>query len=303
MLSTDLDWFVELARTRHMGDTAAKLGIPQPTLSRRLSRLEEALGTRLFDRGGRHLELNARGRVYADAAITATESLRAGAAGVARLIDPRRGPARLDFMHSLGTWMVPEILRTARATRPDAPITLHQGPALELVDRVLSDDADLALIGPQPEQSLAGGPLTWTPLARQRLAIGLPADHRLADSTAPLRLRAVAGDPFIAMRPGYGTRLLLDALTADAGFRPRLVFESMELTTVAGLVSAGLGVALLPIDDPFLSVSGVVLRPLAPAVHRELGLIHRRGADLAPPVRALHDDIVALAEAGNWTSQ
>ena len=99
MLSTDLDWFVELARTRHMGDTAAKLGIPQPTLSRRLSRLEEALGTRLFDRGGRHLELNARGRVYADAAITATESLRAGAAGVARLIDPRRGPARLDFMH------------------------------------------------------------------------------------------------------------------------------------------------------------------------------------------------------------
>lgn len=163
MLSTDLDWFVELARTRHMGDTAAKLGIPQPTLSRRLSRLEEALGTRLFDRGGRHLELNARGRVYADAAITATESLRAGAAGVARLIDPRRGPARLDFMHSLGTWMVPEILRTARATRPDAPITLHQGPALELVDRVLSDDADLALVGPQPEQSLAGGPLTWTP--------------------------------------------------------------------------------------------------------------------------------------------
>ena len=153
------------------------------------------------------------------------------------------------------------------------------------------------------QQSLAGGPLTWTPLARQRLAIGLPADHRLADSTAPLRLRAVAGDPFIAMRPGYGTRLLLDALTADAGFRPRLVFESMELTTVAGLVSAGLGVALLPIDDPFLSVSGVVLRPLAPAVHRELGLIHRRGADLAPPVRALHDDIVALAEAGNWTSQ
>ena len=85
MLSTDLDWFVELARTRHMGDTAAKLGIPQPTLSRRLSRLEEALGTRLFDRGGRHLELNARGRVYADAAATATESLRTGAADVARL--------------------------------------------------------------------------------------------------------------------------------------------------------------------------------------------------------------------------
>lgn len=155
MLPTDLDWFIELARTRHMGDTAAKLGVPQPTLSRRLARLEAALGTRLFDRGGRHLELNSRGRAFADAAIAATGALRSGAAEVTRLIDPRRGPVRLDFMHSLGTWMVPEILRTARATRPDGPITLHQGPALELVDRILADDADLALVGPQPRSPSA----------------------------------------------------------------------------------------------------------------------------------------------------
>lgn len=128
----------------------------------------------------------------------------------------------------------------------------------------------------------------------------MPADHRLAGSTAPIRLAAVAADPFIAMRPGYGTRVLLDALASSAGFHPTLVFESMELTTVAGLVSAGLGVALLPIDDPFLSVPGVVLRPLTPAAHRELGLIRRRGAELAPPVQALHDDIIALARSGSW---
>ncbi|WJY98700.1 HTH-type transcriptional regulator GltC [Corynebacterium hansenii] len=302
MIPTDLDWFLDLARTRHMGDSAANLGIPQPTLSRRLARLEASLGAKLFDRDGRGLELNARGRAFADAATAATESLRAGAAEVSRLVNPAHGPVRLDFMHSLGTWMVPEILRAARAARPDAEITLHQGAARLLVDRVLADEADLALVGPRPPESLDGGPLEWTPLARQRLAIGMPADHRLAGSTAPLRLRSVERDPFIAMRPGYGTRLLLDSLADAAGFRPRLVFESMELTTVAGLVSAGLGVALLPIDDPFLPTTGVVLRPIAPAAHRDLGMVRRRTPAMTPPVAALHDDIVALAGTGNWAT-
>lgn len=302
MLPTDLDWFLDLARTRHMGDSAANLGIPQPTLSRRLARLEETLGARLFDRDGRGLELNARGRAFAEAAGVATQALRDGAAEVARLVNPETGPVRLDFMHSLGTWMVPEILRTARAGRPHAAIALHQGAARLLVDRVLAGETDLALVGPQPPESRGDGPLEWTPLARQRLAIGLPADHRLSGSRAPLRLQSVARDPFIAMLPGYGTRLLLDSLADDAGFRPRLVFESMELTTVAGLVSAGLGVALLPIDDPFLSGTDIVLRPIAPAAHRELGMIRRRAAEMTPPVAALHADVVALARAGRWAA-
>ncbi|WP_295629372.1 LysR family transcriptional regulator [uncultured Corynebacterium sp.] len=303
MVPTDLDWFLDLARTGHMGDSAANLGIPQPTLSRRLARLEAALGARLFDRAGRGLELNTRGRAFAEAAATATDALRAGADEVARLVNPEHGPVRLDFMHSLGTWMVPEILRTARAARPDAAIALHQGAARLLVERVLTDESDLALVGPRPPESADDGPLEWIPLARQRLAIGLPADHRLAGSTAPLRLRSVAADPFIAMLPGYGTRLLLNSLADAAGFRPRLVFESMELTTVAGLVSAGLGVALLPIDDPFLPVTGAVLRPIAPAAHRELGVIRRRGAEMTPPVAALHRDVLSLAEAGHWNAE
>mgnify|MGYP007014382549 CR=1 FL=1 len=57
---------------------------------------------------------------------------------------------------------------------------------------------------------------------------------------------------------------------------------------------------MLPIDDPFLSVTGIVLWPVAPAAHRELGMIRRRASDMTPPVAALHDDIVALAGSGRW---
>ena len=88
------------------------------------------------------------------------------------------------------------------------------------------------------------------------------------------------------MLEGYGTRLLLNELTAAAGFRPRLVFESMELTTVAGLVTAGLGVALLPLDDPNLRLPGMAVIPLATTRSRELGVVWASGAKLSPPVAA-----------------
>lgn len=297
-----LAWFTDLARTCHMGDTAARLGIPQPTLSRRLSVLEDRLGAPLFDRSGRGLTLNDRGRIYAEAAERAMRELTAAEAEIARLTDPRRGPVRLDFMHSLGTWMVPDILRDANRARPDSPIELHQGAGRLLVERTLAGETDLALVGPRPAE--ADGPLEWTPLTRQRLAIALPAGHRLAGSAAPLRMQAVADEPFIAMLPGYGTRELLDRLCADAGFSARLVFESMELTTVAGLVSAGLGVALLPMERRSgageLTVPGVALRPVAPKAWRELGMVRLREREMTPPVAALHADIAAAGAVRRW---
>ena len=69
---------------------------------------------------------------------------------------------------------------------------------------------------------------------------------------------------------------------------PRFVFESMELTTVSGLVTAGLGCALLPLDDPYLNATNLI--PLEPARYRELGMVWRDGDD-APPVNQFREFI------------
>ena len=58
---SDLDWFIDLAETGNMVDTSLATGISQSTLSRRLAKLEQAVGVSLFDRHGRHLVLNRRG--------------------------------------------------------------------------------------------------------------------------------------------------------------------------------------------------------------------------------------------------
>lgn len=294
----DVRGIVAVAELGQVGAAADELGISQSALTRRVQRMERALGASLFNRVGRRLVLNTRGEAFVVQARKMLAAERVGWDMVSRLMDPERGTVRLDFMHSLGTWMVPDLVKAYRAQHPNVDIRLHQGAAQELVGRVVAGESDLALVGPRPALPEAAEPATsaqvgWHQIERQRLGLAVPEGHWAA-GRAEVGIAEFREEPFIGMLPGYGTRMLLDALADSAGFSPRLVFESMELTTVAGLVAAGLGSALLPLDDPYLQVGNLV--PLQPPAYRELGLVWRQG-DEAPPVAQFRDFIVEGAWA------
>ena len=152
MLSDDLSWFLVLAETEHVGDAAAELRIPQPTLSRRLARLEQRMGTTLFDRHGRSLSLNVRGKALRSRIRAAVTQLDLAESEVRRLLDPETGLVRFDFLHSLGTWLAPQLIRAFATSHPRAEIRLHQGTGTELVDRVL-DEGSRPKAPERPERS------------------------------------------------------------------------------------------------------------------------------------------------------
>lgn len=284
MLGDDYDWFLALAEHEHMTDAAAALRLPQSTLSRRLARLEAQVGAPLFDRRGRRLHLNSRGRALRGRVEAARGELRRGEAEVRRLMDPERGEVRFDFIHSLGGWMVPRVLRAFRSRYPRAEVLLHQDMGVVLAERVRADESDLALCSPP---AVADG-LEWTVLYRQPLALAVPPEHRLVGRQR-VDLAEVAAEPFVATPPGYGTRDLLEQLASDAGASMRIAYESTELSTIAGLVSAGLGLAVLPGDDPVLAASGAVLIPLRTRRRREIALIRRPENRATPTVAAFLD--------------
>ncbi|MDU0479720.1 LysR family transcriptional regulator [Staphylococcus chromogenes] len=287
LATEDVRSFIAVAEDGHLTDTAAQLGVPQPTLSRRIARLEAAVGTQLFDRIGRTLTLNQRGAAFLTYARRIIAETDAASTEVHRLMDPEYGTVRLGFMHSLGTWLVPSLLRRYRAFHPGVQFELRQGDARSLSEQVLNDDLDLAFVAPAPEIDGIG----WQVLHKQRLALAVPEDHSLAAWDA-VQLHQAANEAFIGMEPGYGIQILLEQLSAAAGFTPRIAFRTMEMTTVAGLVSAGLGVALLPMGDPYLAPAGVVLVPLAPRVDREIGLVWRATKG-APAVEMFRDFVLA----------
>lgn len=292
----ELQWFLDLVNTQNMVDSSLNLGISQSALSRRLAALESEVGAPLFDRHGRHLELNECGKALATRAAEASDTWKRGVEEVHRLMDPERGTVRLDFMHSLGTWLVPELVGAYRQEHPHVTFQLVQGAAQTLIDHVLAGEADVAFVGPKPAAFVESGELGWKQLATQRLALAVPSAHRWAGREEVSIAEAIEED-FVAMLPGYGTRMLLDELTARAGFRPRLVFESMELTTLSGLVSAGLGVAVLPLGDSNIVIPGMQLIPLKEKRERELGMVWRTKASPALAAEAFREFVSARPES------
>lgn len=285
----DIRCFVAVAEEGHLTDTAALLGIPQPTLSRRIARVEKEIGTPLFDRVGRSLVLNARGQAFLGYARRIVSESAAAAIEVRRLMDPELGTVRLGFMHSLGTWFVPPLIREFRARHPHVQFELRQGDARTLSEHVLHDEVDLAIVAPAPD--IDG--VDWRVLRTQQLALGVPVGHPLA-ARESVALAEAANESFIGMDPGYGIQILLERLCSAADFIPNIAFRTMEMTTVAGLVAAGMGVALLPMGDPYLVPAGVVLVPLEPRVDREIGLVWRGGLG-APAVELFREFVVAQA--------
>ncbi|AFT99892.1 LysR family transcriptional regulator [Nocardia brasiliensis] len=298
MLGEDLEWFITLAELERVGAAAERLHLTQPTLSRMLGRLERRLGVELFDRRGKRIVLNEFGRIYYEQARRAQSELDTAAKSIADLNSPANGVVRLSFLHSFGGWLVPQLVGEFRRGSARITFALRQGPAEMVNDDVLSGTSDLGIVSPRPTMSGIG----WRGLLRQRLALAVPADHRLV-GRRQVRLDEVSDEDFITMHPGYGMRRIVDQLSAAADLRPRISFEASDLVTVAGLVAAGLGVGVLPEEDPGPAnaprvagakpearLAGPVLIPLADAgATREVGLVWSAATPASGAARRFRD--------------
>ncbi|MEU6829023.1 LysR family transcriptional regulator [Nocardia beijingensis] len=287
MLGEDLEWFTTLAELERVGAAAERLHLAQPTLSRMLARLERRVGAELFDRHGKRIVLNEYGRIYYEHARRAQAELDAAKQALADRVNPAGGVVRLSFQHSFGGSLVPQLISGFRRVSGRITITLWQGAAEAVTERVLAGDADLGIVSPRPAVAGVG----WCAVLRQPLVLAVPQEHRLA-GRRQVRLAEAADAEFITMHHGFGMRRIFDELCAAADIRPRIAFESSDLVTVAGLVSAGLGVAILPREDPLSAgpLSGPVTVPLADAgAARAVGLIWPAATPPPDAVRRFRD--------------
>ncbi|MCV7443833.1 LysR family transcriptional regulator [Mycobacterium paraense] len=284
----DYEWFVTLAELEHVTAAAGQLHIAQPTLTRMLARLERQLGVALFDRRGKRLALNTYGRIFYEHARRAQSELDSARRAIDDLANPAVGEIRLGFLGSFGSTVVPRLIAGFAEASPRVTFTLEEGAAESIGDLVQSGSIDMGVVSPRPQAPN----LAWRGLFRQRLGVAFPCDHALAGAAA-VSMTDLADEPFVAMRPGFGMRRLLDELCAAAQIQPRIVLESANLTSTVGLVAAGLGISLMPIDGSD-HAPGVSVLPLADAdAYRDVGMIWNSGRPLSRPAR----DFIASAAA------
>ncbi|MEU3563354.1 LysR family transcriptional regulator [Kitasatospora sp. NPDC006786] len=229
--------FLAVARLEHLSRAAEELRVAQPSLSRSIARLEAELGTPLFERGGR-LRLNAAGHLFRGYAEHSLGELEAGRRAVAEAAGQGLGTVRLaseTFLAFSGP------LAAFKRGHPGVEIELHQLSAQEAARRLRAQDVDLAVFS----QPVAAEGLESVPLLDEEVGLAVPVGDPLAGRTS-VGVEELAERPFIAARPGHWQRRLLDRLFAARGLVPRIVCESDEAGAIAELISAGLGIGLVP---------------------------------------------------------
>jgi LysR family transcriptional regulator, transcription activator of glutamate synthase operon len=236
-----LRWFQQVADGTTVTEVSDLEAVTQSGVSRALARLEAEVGTPLLRRSGRTLRMTHAGAVFKRHVDALLHQLDDGIAAVNQLIEPDTGTVALAFQHSLGTWLVPNLVRSFRAAHPDVSFQLTQVRD-ELHSTALDDgQADLE-IGTRRQRDST---VQTRRLAVEPLRLALPRDHKLAKQQR-ISLAEVSEEPFVSLRPTSALRTLTDDLCDRAGFRPIVVFEGDDLSTVRGFVAAGLGVAIVP---------------------------------------------------------
>lgn len=285
-----LQHFAAVARTEHVTRAASVVGVPQPTLSRSIARLEADMGVALFARTGRVLRLTPSGRLLQEHVERALAELETALHALAGQNSADTGRVAFGFLHTLGGTTVPHLLRAFRADHPGVRFELVQRGHEVLVELLRAGTVDLCLTSPLPDEP----GLVVRPLHEQRLHLVVPSDHPFA-TRRQVRLADAAQEQFVGLEQGYGLRTTTDAWCRAAGFVPRLSFEGEEIDTVRGLVAAGLGVALLPEDATGRRDGVVELEVVQPRTTRTVGLVWRRETWAPPAVEAFRAIVLALA--------
>lgn len=308
MDARQLKHFVAVAETLHFGRAAEQLGLTQPPLSQSIMALERELGAPLFARTRRSVALTPFGKQWLAHVRGVVDGMNALPGIARRLREGTIGRLELSFVSTADYNILPALVRRFTATFPDVELALTEATSDVQLAALLAGKGHVGLVIPPPKRSLPEG-LSYLPLVTEPLVAAVPeswiAEGRLALSANRLAAETVVGAPLILF-PRQSAPAFHDLVTGyyvRHGGRARIAQEAIQMQTIISLVSAGMGIALVPASLRNLARSGVAYLELGgktPVL--ETGLTWR--TDDTTPTIARFVDIAKKenGEAGRPTS-
>ncbi|MCB9960099.1 MAG: LysR family transcriptional regulator [Rhodospirillaceae bacterium] len=284
--------FVMLANAGGFRPAAEALGLSGPALSRQIARLEERLGTRLFDRDTRNLHLTPSGQELLTIAGRLLHEAGKAVEEFEAFLAARRGRVSVAGLPSITAGLLPPLIAQFVAGRPNLDVRVLDALSDRVAAAVLDGSADFGLTAGASD---AAGRLAFRRLLDDPFyAVAAPGGP--LDDLDEVGWQDLVSLPFIAMAQGTSVRALTDAALVQIGaaFEPR--FEVSHLATAGALVAEGLGVSALPgLTLPVIGGASLVVRPLkAPEVTRRIGLVFLAGRTLSPAAQDLIDLVFRL---------
>ncbi|WP_059043274.1 LysR family transcriptional regulator [Paenibacillus rubinfantis] len=294
-----LQYTLQIAEEKNFSRAADKLHIAQPSLSQQLSKLEQELGVKLFQRNTSTVELTYAGAsfiAHAQKIMDAVAELRQEMDDISQL---RAGRVVVGSMPITGSHLLPYVLPAFKESYPDIQVTLLEDTSLNLEKLTAGGGTDLSLLSlPLQEPSLS-----YVPIGEEIIDLAVPPNHPLATHPGVqergVELAQLQEEPFIVLKKGQGFRKLTVELCRSAGFEPNVVFESNNIETVQSLVAAGMGITLVPRFIARAKRSELIpayLPLAAPAPSRTLVIAYRKGRYLSKAAEAFIETFKATME-------
>lgn len=291
LTAPDLELLHAIAASGSLAAVAQAEGISPAAVTQRVARLESRVGAPLVVRGPRGASLTELGGLIAEQGAQVATLVGRAQARAETYLGQRSQRLRVGALASTVRPLVADALANVRLRHPSVePSVVEIGSEAGLLG-VRQDEFDVAVVAEYAEPLFADV-VQLHRLIRDPLMVAVPDDHQLAGSSGPATLAALAQEDWVSGEPGRRHRTQLDALAREAGFEPRVAYQSESYEVALSLVAAGMAVALIP-RTACHPTPGVHVRRVRGAPARTLFAVTAppagRAPMVAPMVAALKD--------------
>jgi DNA-binding transcriptional LysR family regulator len=282
-----LQAFIAVAERGSFRAAADHIHLSPPALSRRIEKLESIIGTRLFNRTTREVELTSIGRIFLDRARAAIDDLESAILGISDIAATRSGRVTVACVPSAALYFLPHVISSFSAKYPSIRIRVIDESMNQTLQSVLTGESDFGI----GFMNTLMPEITFEGIHNDPFVVAMRRDHRLA-SRKSVTWSQIENERLISVARSSGNRQLLDDVMSKSGLIPNYAFEVSHIGTLLGMVEAGLGIAAVPRTALPTNHPVVIGLPLKnPTISRSLGLLKKQGATLRPAAAMFHDHL------------
>lgn len=295
MRNLNLDQLQALTEVIALGSFSAaadSLHLTQPAVSVQIRELEKRLGVQLIERVGKRAYATTAGAELVVHARRLAQEAEQALVAMRRYRDGWLGNVRLGTSVAACTYLLPPVLAGLRRAHPNLEVVISIGTTENVVSRILANDLDIGLVTMPVEEHRA---LDIEPIREDPMMAFFPGGERnLPQQVTPQYL---AGRNLILNQRLSQTYKIVAQWFATAGVELRPILELGNTEAIKPLVAAGAGVGILPLErkQGILVYGSTQVRPLRPALMRQLGIVRRRGKLLERALKIVYEALLTLS--------
>ena len=281
MLSRCINYFLAVAEHRSFTRAATALYVSQPALSQQIRRLEESLGTQLFDRTGRVTCLTDAGEVYFRFARRAQQDLEEGKRAIHDVVDLSCGSLRVAITPTFTTYLVGPLIESFHDLYPNVTMTIREMPQVQMETLLVDNELEVGIAFDEV-RSLD---IETQPLVSEVLAVVVNRNHRLAQCRMT-GVDVLNEESMVLLTSEFVTRAQIDRYFRQNRIRPRIQMEANSLGTVIEIVQRTDLATMLPASIAINRDDLVAIELTPSELRRTAALLRRKGAYQTMATRA-----------------